>query len=117
MRQAEVCGLTWDRVDSKRRTITAWQVLTQVPHAHGCQGEWGGRSISPCTLAAREAVGDPDLVIPARSCPQRVTGGWFIDTDTKAHRQRPRTDHEGCRRRPQGTPRAAAPHRVEAGHR
>ena len=88
MRQAEVCGLTWDRVDLKRRTITVWQVLTQVPHTHGCSGDWGGRGISPCTVAAREATRNPSVVIPARSCPQRIDGSWVIDTDTKAHRQR-----------------------------
>ena len=89
LRQAEACGLTWDRVDLRRRTIRVLQQLVYVEHEHGCAGKWAGRKVSPCTLAARAASGNPKLApIAAYRCPYRRDGGWYIDTDTKSHQRR-----------------------------
>lgn len=89
MRQAEACGLTWDRIDLRRRIIRVAQQLIYVDHEHGCAGQWGGRKVSPCSMAARAATDNPDVIVASYRCPQRVDGGWFIDQDTKNHQRRP----------------------------
>lgn len=86
LRQAEALGLTWDRVDLESRSISIEQQLILIPWQHGCEGQWGGRKISPCTIDRRRAENNPDLTpLKPAQCPSRTgNGGWFIVPETKA---------------------------------
>lgn len=82
LRQGEALGLTWDRVDLDGNRVSIRQQAVHVPYEHGCEGSWQGR-VSPCSQAARIALGRPDLILTGNRCPDRKGGGWFIAAETK----------------------------------
>lgn len=89
LRQAEACGLTWNRVDLERRVITVHQQLVHEPWSHGCGPLDLATGLTPCTLDARRATGERRLPqLSAYRCPLRTGGAWWIDQDTKSHQQR-----------------------------
>ena len=89
LRQAEACGLTWDRVDLDGRLVVVHQQLVHEPHAHGCGPLDPATGVTPCTLSERRRTGNRRAPqVSAYRCPQQTGGGWWIDQDTKSHQQR-----------------------------
>lgn len=93
LRQAEALGLTWDCIKIPTGRLTVRQQLVQELWLHGCETEdqpWGGRGVSPCTVARRAETGNMAAKVHAYRCPQRVpdSGGFHIVRETKTHKIR-----------------------------
>ncbi|WP_250444252.1 tyrosine-type recombinase/integrase [Actinotalea sp. C106] len=87
-RQAEALGLTWDYLDLDTGEVHIRQQLEHVKHRHGCPGPWRDPETSPCTLEWWAAGGDRSKRRAAYRCPQRVTGGFYIDAALKYDSER-----------------------------